>query len=111
MKCKYCRVECGGEFCCQEHKALYERAAQPGKGLLALFALGLCAGLGLVFWGALGGSGALVGGGVAVVGAVILLLPFPTPQTVELVGMRNAQRLARALGVFAIAAGVWIGWF
>ena len=50
------------------------------------------------------GAGALVGA----MGLVIVAFPFATPETVGAVGIRASVRIARVLGLVAVALGVWI---
>lgn len=45
------------------------------------------------------------------IGVVILLLPFPTPETIGVLGIRKSQRLAKYIGafviIFAIVGGIF----
>ncbi len=53
-------------------------------------------------------STAAGGLGVAAIGLVIAALPFATPQTIQMVGIRRSVVFVRALGLLVAAMGVWV---
>ena len=46
-----------------------------------------------------------------VIGLVILLFPFPTPETIGIFGIRKSQKVARYLGGFVIIFAIVGGFF
>ena len=97
-------------------RAYNARVVRYGRPFLAGM-LGLC---GLLVAAAVAGPAfgwgdrtvaAVVGLGVVGMGALMVALPFATPQTVEALGIRASRRGARALGVLTVALGGTIALF
>lgn len=112
-RCGWCgkKLPRGQRFCCDACKERYERTALRDQRCIKWFFPLLAVGVLALFAGALSGRDALAGGGMLLTGLDILLFPLVTPETSALLGMRTARRAGRALGIAAMAAGVWMGWF
>lgn len=112
-RCGWCgkKLPRGHRFCCDACEERYERTALHDQRCIKWFLPLLAAGVLALFAGALSGRDALTGGGMLLVGLDILFFPLVTPETSALLGLRPARRAGRALGIAAMAAGVWIGWF
>ena len=101
----------GATFCSRDCEERYSRAVKRDTARTPWFLLGILAGLAVLFAGVLGPRRPLLGGGLLVLGAAVLLLPLFTPETGALPGWRRARLLARGLGLLLMAVGVWTGWF
>lgn len=100
--------EAGGEPCfvCPRHEALVRayharvrRLRGVFLGVLAAVVVGLV--LASVLESAVGAGAVLIAGGIG-----IFLLPFATPETVRMHGIRASIRTARALSLLVILLGV-----
>ena len=98
----------------QDLRAFAGRARRFGSTfLVAVLALTL----GMVAAAVLGGAGVwstrvtavVVGMLVSLQGFLFVAMPFATPETVQMMGIRRAMLLVRVLGLFTIALGVVIG--
>lgn len=91
---------------CPAHEAkvrrIHRRAERYGNVLFASFGVSVIVMVGST----LAGIGVGMGMGVIFFGTAILILPFPTPQTVGALGMRRAVWVARGIGVLIIALGI-----
>ena len=54
-------------------------------------------------------SGLIVAAAIIVMGIDVVLLPFTTPETAELLGYQKAKLVGRLLGILLIAVGIWVG--
>lgn len=94
-------------------RAYNERVARHGRTFLRA-TLGLSAVLlGVAVGGAVGGwsealVGAIVGFGVSAIGWLMIIFPFVTPTTIDLMGIRRSMWLARGLGAITVGLGIWV---
>lgn len=51
---------------------------------------------------------AIIGMSIIFLGIIIILMPFTTPETNELLGYKKAKQIGRLMGIFVIVIGVWI---
>ena len=51
----------------------------------------------------------MVGIGVIIMGIVVFLLPFTTPETIAFLGYKRAKTAGRIAGIVLIAVGIWVG--
>ena len=47
--------------------------------------------------------------GMGLFGVTFLIFPFPTPETIQMLGYRKSRIIARAAGVILIALGIGMG--
>ena len=110
-RCGYCgRKTGGGEFCSRDCESRYEKTLEKDRGKIGWFVLGMAAGMAVMFWGVFSFRDRLMGTGLLLMGLTVLLLPFTTPETTELLGYRRSRMLGRLLGLLLAAVGVWTGW-
>lgn len=106
-RCGYCGRKTGGEgFCSRDCESRYEKALGKDRGKIGWFVLGMA----VMFWGVFSFRDRLMGAGLLLMGLTVLLLPFTTPETTELLGYRRSRMLGRLLGLLLAAVGVWTGW-
>ena len=75
-----------------------------------LFILGIALGFLIILYGiALSNRTSAIGIGIIVMGIDVVLLPFTTPETAELLGYQKAKLVGRLLGILLIAVGIWVG--
>ena len=99
-------------FCSEDCRASYTREMAQVQKKLKWFWLGIALAVVLMVGGSLL-QGLLptrytVGGGMALLGATLVLFPFCTPQTYAKLGFRRATLLGRALGAAAELFGLAI---
>jgi hypothetical protein len=85
----------------QRARAFVEKAVRHGRLFLALILLGV---MGLLGFGAAGWT-VLAGASIVGMGITVLFLPFVTPQTMEMFGIRTSIVLARVAGLLLVAMG------
>jgi len=56
----------------------------------------------------MGNNNILMALGVMLMGTVVIIFPFCTPDTVKLLGYKESKILGRILGIITIAVGIWI---
>ena len=109
-KCKYCRNELNStsEFCCNECESNYKEALEKDSRKTKYFILGIALGFLIILYGiALSNRASAIG--IIVMGIDVVLLPFTTPETAELLGYQKAKLVGRLLGILLIAVGIWVG--
>ena len=111
-KCKYCGNELNStsEFCYNECESNYKEALEKDSRKTKYFILGIALGFLILLYGiALSNRAAAIGIGIIVMGIDVVLLPFTTPETAELLGYQKAKLVGRLLGILLIAVGIWVG--
>ena len=97
-----------------EHREHVEDYARQAQRRARPFTLALGSLIVVVLAAALlGGAGVLdeqavalaIGVALAALGALLVIIPFTTPQTIEAFGIRRSIRAARVIGVVTIALG------
>ena len=74
----------------------------------SIFILGIALGFLILLYGiALSNRASAIGIGIIVMGIDVVLLPFTTPETAELLGYQKAKLVGRLLGILLIAVGIW----
>lgn len=94
-----------------EFRAFNDRVQRLGGWFLGLIGLALVSMLTLQFLLLTSGRGAAIavtGALTLFIGAVIIAMPFATPETVSLVGIRGAVRLVRFAGVAVVGLGLFV---
>lgn len=91
---------------CPAHEAevrrIHERVERLGIVLLASFGVSVL----VILGSTLAGVGAGAGLGAIIFGIAIFLLPFPTPQTIQAIGMHRAIWVARGIGILVVGIGL-----
>lgn len=110
-KCRYCGKKISGsfEFCCSECENSYRKNIEKDKSKIQYFIMGLIAGFLVMFYGVLQNNVAITGGGIIVIGMVVAVLPFSTPETVVCLGYQKSRIMGRILGIVLIVVGIWLG--
>ena len=120
-KCSYCGKLCtphsvtnsvsGSDtvFCSDSCRKTYESSISRDTHRSRYMICGIIVGFIVMFYGIAIQSDSFLGGGIAVMGAFITLLPCATPEAVRLLGYRRSKAFARILGIVLILAGIWIG--
>lgn len=111
-KCKYCGNELNGtsEFCCNKCESNYKEALEKDNRKIKYFILGIALGFLIILYGiSLSNRTSAIGIGIIVMGIDVVLLPFTTPETAELLGYQKAKLVGRLLGILLIAVGIWVG--
>jgi len=102
-----------------EHEAELRAYAEQtrrysGRFMLLTLLFALFIPMGGVFAGIIWASDALIAGivglSIVVVGMVMYVYPFATPETVQMLGVRTSKRVVRWLSVVMAGLGVWILW-
>ncbi len=86
-----------------EFRRFYNQAARHGNLFLGLIGLIVIAGFGLVLFESAIGLALLL----LSIGVVMLALPFATPQTVQMLGVRTSVWLVRVGGVVMLGLGIF----
>ncbi len=77
------------------------------SGLVAMFVIMV---IGIIFSFAVDGRLiSLMGLGMSIFGLIVMLYPMVTPQTIEMMGMKNGFLIGRVLGVVFLLMGIGIG--
>ena len=91
------------EFCCNECESNYKEALEKDSRKTKYFILGIALGFLILLYGiALSNRASAIGIGIIVMGIDVVLLPFTTPETAELLGYQKAKLVGRLLGI-------WVG--
>jgi len=98
-----------------ELRAFAEQARRYGGRFLLLSLLfGLFIPMSGVFAGIIWTSDALIAGivglSIIVLGVVMYVYPFATPETVQMLGVRTSKQVVRGLSVVTAGLGGWILW-
>lgn len=109
-KCKYCGKEISSsfEFCCNKCENDYTKNIEKAEGKIKYFIIGIIIGFLVMFYGVLSNSDFIIGAGIIVMGIVVVVLPFATPETVALLGYQKSKFVGRILGILLIAVGLWV---
>lgn len=111
--CRYCGkpLNNGLDFCGMECEKSYDKTVKCEQARVKYFAVGIIVGILVMFLGVFSGRHQVTGAGIIIAGITIVFLPFATPETSGLLGIRRSRVLGRILGLCAIAVGVWVGFF
>lgn len=113
-KCSYCGrlLPTGNEevFCSKECSDGYSRDTRADDKKIKYFGAGFVLGGAVSLGGILLGSDIVLGIGILLLSAVVVVFPFTTPDTVKIFGYKRAKLIGRALGALLAITGVWAGW-
>lgn len=110
-RCRYCGKELNShfEFCCNECENNYRPIIEKDNRNIKYFYTGIIVGFLVLFYGILSNSHFIIGTGIILMGIVVVLLPFTTPDTIAFLGYRKSKFIGRILGMLLIVVGIWVG--
>ena len=110
-KCRYCGKELDSnlEFCSSECENSYRKIIEKDRHKTKYFISGIILGFLVMFYGVVSSRNCMLGSGIIVMGVIVVLLPFTTPETTVLFGNKKARFIGRILGMLLIAVGIWVG--
>lgn len=109
-KCKYCGKELHDNalFCCNQCETKYKETANKDSHKIKYFISGIIIGFLIMFCGVLSITDFVIGAGILFMGVVVFLLPFTTPETIDLLGYQKSKIIGRILGALMIVVGIWV---
>lgn len=107
-RCFYCGRKFDGQmrFCSADCREKYGKAEKHDQPYIKYFVIGIVLGIGVMFFGVCALKQWLTGAGIMVTGLTITLLPFTTPDTVELMGYKRARTAGRIAGAVTMLVGL-----
>lgn len=110
-KCKYCgkKIDSILDFCCEQCENHYNEAVKKDSRNVKYFIGGILIGFLIMFGGVLAGNEGMTGAGILLIGVIVVIFPFVTPETIDLIGYRKARILGEIMAVLLIMVGIWIG--
>lgn len=110
-KCRYCGRELNSplEFCCNECENNYRKIVEKDNRKIKCFIIGIIVGFLVMFYGILSNSDFIIGAGIILIGILVVLLPFATPETIVFLGYQKSKFIGRLLGMLLIVVGIWVG--
>ena len=112
-KCGYCgkKINSNFEFCCSECEDTYRTIVEKDHHKIKYFITGIFVGFLALFYGVVSSSDFIMGIGIILMGFVVVILPFSTPQTTVLLGYQKSKIIGRLLGILLVIVGIWVGFF
>ena len=112
-RCKYCgsKISDDFEFCDNKCENNYIKTLKKDEGKIKYFIMGILIGFFAMIYGVLSSGVCIIGSGIIVMGIVIAVLPFVTPETCALLGYQKSRIVGRILGILLILVGMWVGFF
>lgn len=109
-KCKYCHkiISNGDDFCGDNCSKLFEKCIEMDKKQMGYFLMGIGIGFAMLIIGVLMQNSRIEGIGIMLMGMVVIILPFTTPETIRLFGYLYARWIGRILGFLLEIVGIWI---
>ena len=82
-KCKYCGKELHDNtlFCCNQCETKYKEISNKDSHKIKYFIAGIIIGFLIMLCGVLSSNDFVIGAGIVLMGIVVFLLPFTTPET------------------------------
>ena len=62
----------------------------------------------IMLCGVLSSNDFVIGAGIVLMGIVVFLLPFTTPETTTFFGYQKSKIIGRILGALMIVVGIWV---
>lgn len=111
-RCGYCGKKINGnqEFCCNECENNYREIVENDSHKIKYYLLGIVVGFLVMLGGVLSSSDFVIGTGILLMGFVVVLLPFTTPETTALFGYQKSKIIGRFLGVLLVIVGMGVGY-
>ncbi len=109
-KCKYCgkKIYDDSFFCCNQCEINYKEITRKDNRNIGYFIAGIIIGFLIMFCGVLFNNNFVIGIGIMLMGSIILLLPFTTPETIAFLGYYKSKIIGRILGILMIVVGIWV---
>ena len=85
----------------------YKEIANKDSHKIKYFIVGIIIGFLIMLYGVLSNNDFVIGAGIMLMGIVVLLLPFTTPETTSFFGYQKSKIIGRILGVLMIVIGIW----
>ncbi|EEG75113.1 hypothetical protein [[Clostridium] hylemonae] len=110
-KCRYCgkKLNIHIEFCCNECENNFRQLVEKDNRKIKYFILEIIVAFLVMLYGILSNSDFITGTGIILMGIVVVLLPFTTPDTIAFFGYRKSKFIGRILGMLLIVVGIWAG--
>lgn len=109
-KCKYChkKIPSGKDFCGDNCSELFAKSVEADQKRTGYFLCGIGIGfIGLII-GILMQNLRIEGISILLMGMVVVLFPFTTPETIRIFGYVHAKWFGRVLGFLLVAVGIWV---
>lgn len=109
-KCKYCGKELHDNtlFCCNQCETKYKEISSKDSHKIKYFIAGIIIGFLIMLCGVLSSNDFVIGTGIVLMGIVVFLLPFTTPETTTFFGYQKSKIIGRILGALMIVVGIWV---
>ena len=109
-KCKYCgkRLLNANEFCSDECRNNYSSEVDSDVKKIKYFIVGIVLGVIWLFISVFINNSILLGSSIMFMGAIIILLPFSTPDTVKIFGYSKSKWIGRLMGIMLGLVGIWV---
>lgn len=110
-KCKYCgkKIDSNWDFCCNQCENNYKEVIDKDTHKINYFMSGIVIGFLIMLCGIFSSSDYVIGTGIILMGIVVVILPFATPETTTFFGYQKSKNIGRILGVLMIVVGIWEG--
>lgn len=82
---------------------------EKDKHKIKYFIIGIVVGFLIMLCGVVSNKDFTMGVGIALMGIVVVLFPFTTPDTVAILGYPKSKLVGRILGLILIIVGIWVG--
>ena len=112
-KCNYCGRELSNdlEYCSNKCKNNYENDIEHDTKNIKYFVMGIVLGVIITFVGVFLSNDKILGIGIMLLGAIVVLFPFVTPETTAIFGYKRAKIVGRILGLMLEVVGIWVVFF
>lgn len=109
-KCKYChkKIPNVNDFCGNNCAELFKKCIEIEKKRTGYFLSGIGMGFIGIIIGILMQNSMIEGVGIMLMGMVVIMLPFTTPETIRIFGYVYARWIGRVLGFLLEIVGIWI---
>lgn len=109
-RCLYCgkKIDSRMKFCSAACMEKYEEAEKKDQPKIKYFVAGILLGFMIMFWGVCSMDHRLTGIGILLMGLLITLFPFTTPDTVLMLGYKRSKTAGRAAGIVTVLVGIWL---
>lgn len=79
------------------------------KHKIKYFTMGIVVGFLIMLCGVVLNRDFILGVGIVLMGIVVVLFPFTTPDTISILGYPKSKIVGRILGLTLIIVGIWVG--
>lgn len=82
---------------------------EKDKHKVKYFIMGIVVGFLIMLYGVVSNREFTLGVGIVLMGIVVVLFPFTTPDTIAILGYAKSKLVGRILGLILIIVGIWAG--